>query len=170
MLKTKIHIAMKREKNSGLQALKSLLIMLPILVFILAIVTFCGKTKGSEQESLQSPLKNAPAASSDVPQVEVDEMPVYPGGDEALLKYIGSNARYPEEAKKNNISGKVIVKFIVGKDGSVSGAEVIHSIDPLLDAEALRVISSLPAFEKPAQKAGKPVSVFYMVPITFALK
>ena len=88
---------------------------------------------------------------TDIPFVQVDEMPIFPGGDIAILKYIAENTVYPEEAKKNKITGKVIVRFIVEKDCSVSDVTILQSVDPLLDAEAVRVIKSLPKFEKPAK-------------------
>jgi periplasmic protein TonB len=100
----------------------------------------------------------------------VDELPVFKDGDRGLLDFIKYNCVYPEDAKKNNITGRVIVKFIVEKDGSVSKAEILQSVYPSLDAEAIRVVSSLPKFEKPAKQAGETVRVNYMVPITFALK
>jgi protein TonB len=72
--------------------------------------------------------------------------------------------------EKNNIQGKVIVSFVVGPDGKVSEAKVVQSVNPDLDAEALRVVSSLPGFETPGMKDGKPVTVKFMVPIFYALK
>ena len=101
---------------------------------------------------------------------EVDSMPVFAGGDQGIINFIAQNTTYPEKAKENNITGKVIVRFVVEKDGTVAGAEVLKSVDPLLDAEALRVVSSLPKFEKPGIKDGKAVSVYYMIPISFALQ
>jgi TonB family protein len=101
---------------------------------------------------------------------QVDSLPEFRGGDEELLKFIATNAIYPEESKKKNIQGRVIVRFVVNRDCTISGLSIVKSIDPLLDAEALRVISTLPKFTKPAVKDGKVVAVNYMVPITFALK
>jgi TonB family protein len=102
------------------------------------------------------------------PFVVVEEMPVFPGGEEALLNYISSNIRYPESAKRNLISGRVIVRFVINQDGKVEQASVIRGADPLIDAEALRVVNTLPAF-KPGYQGGKPVPVWYMVPVTFSL-
>ncbi len=87
-----------------------------------------------------------------------------------MLKFISENTRYPKEAKDHNITGKVITRFLVKKDGTVSNASILQGVNPLLDAEAFRVVSSLPAFEKPGIKDGKPVPVWYTVPITFSLK
>ena len=103
------------------------------------------------------------------PFVVVEEMPMFPGGDPALLQYIADHTNYPEVAKENNIQGKVIVRFCVTSKGGVNQVSVLKSVDPELDAEAIRVVSSLPAF-KPGKQGGKPVPVWYMVPITFTLK
>jgi TonB family protein len=100
----------------------------------------------------------------------VDQMPQFPGGDLGLLKFVAENTRYPKEAKDHNITGRVITRFLVGKDGKVSDVSVLKGVSPSLDAEAVRVVGSLPAFEKPGIKDGKPVAVWYMVPITFTLK
>ena len=99
----------------------------------------------------------------------VEQMPQFPGGPAELMKFLGQNVRYPEEAHKNNIQGRVIVTFIVEKDGSISQAHVAKSVDPLLDAEALRVVNSMPNWI-PGRQNGEPVRVKYTVPITFKLQ
>ena len=96
----------------------------------------------------------------------VEEMPQYPGGAEALLEFLNHNVQYPEEAEKAGIQGRVIATFVVEKDGSVSNAKVVKSVDPLLDAEALRVISAMPKW-KPGKQNGKVVRVKYTVPLSF---
>jgi protein TonB len=103
------------------------------------------------------------------PFVVVEEMPMFPGGEPALLAYIAEHTQYPEVAKENNIQGKVIVRFCVTSKGGVDKVSILKSVDPELDAEAIRVVQSLPAF-KPGKQGGKPVPVWYMVPINFTLK
>lgn len=103
------------------------------------------------------------------PFVVVEEMPMFPGGDAELLKYIAENTQYPEIAKENNIQGRVIVRFCVTSKGGVSQVSVLKGVDPELDKEAIRVVNTLPPF-KPGKQGGKPVPVWYMVPITFTLK
>lgn len=103
------------------------------------------------------------------PFVVVEEMPMFPGGDVELLKYIAEHTQYPEIAKENNIQGRVIVRFCVTSKGGVSQVSILKGVDPELDKEAIRVVNSLPAF-KPGKQGGKPVPVWYMVPITFTLK
>jgi periplasmic protein TonB len=103
------------------------------------------------------------------PFVIVEEMPMFPGGDVELLKYIAANTVYPEVAKENNIQGRVIIRFCVTSKGGVSQVSVLKGVDPELDKEAIRVVNTLPTF-KPGKQGGKPVPVWYMVPITFTLK
>ena len=103
------------------------------------------------------------------PFVVVEEMPMFPGGDVELLKFIAEHTQYPDVAKENNIQGRVIVRFCVTSKGAVNQVSVLKGVDPELDAEAVRVVNSLPTF-KPGKQGGKPVPVWYMVPITFTLK
>ncbi|MDO9579198.1 MAG: energy transducer TonB [Bacteroidales bacterium] len=103
------------------------------------------------------------------PFVVVEEMPMFPGGDSELLKFIMEHTNYPEVAKENNIQGRVIIRFCVTSKGGVNQVSVLKGVDPELDAEAVRVVNTLPAF-KPGKQGGKPVPVWYMVPITFTLK
>ena len=99
----------------------------------------------------------------------VEEMPQFPGGETALRKYIAENVRYPEMAKENDIQGTVYVRFVVDEKGKVTNVELLRGVDPLLDKEALRVVSSLPNW-KPGKQRGKAVKVSHSVPIKFALK
>lgn len=103
------------------------------------------------------------------PFVVVEEMPMFPGGEVELLRYIMENTQYPEVAKENNIQGKVIVRFCVTAKGGVDKVEILKGVDPELDKEAIRVVKTLPAF-KPGKQGGKPVPVWYMVPINYTLK
>lgn len=103
------------------------------------------------------------------PYVIVKEMPEFPGGLPALLKYVGDNLKYPANAQNNNIQGKVILKFVVNRDGSVNRIEILRGVDPLLDSEAVRVVSILPKF-KPGKLNGVPVPVWFLLPIVFKLE
>ncbi len=103
------------------------------------------------------------------PFVVVEEMPMFPGGETALLQYIADHTQYPEVAKENNIQGKVIVRFCVTSKGGVDKVSILKGVDPELDKEAIRVVGTLPTF-KPGKQGGKPVPVWYMVPINFTLK
>ena len=99
----------------------------------------------------------------------VEEMPQYPGGPQALFEFLGQNVRYPKEAEKAGIQGRVIVTFVVEKDGSICESKVVKSVDPSLDAEALRVINAMPNW-KPGKQNGKEVRVKYTVPVSFLLQ
>jgi TonB family protein len=107
--------------------------------------------------------------TEEVPFVVVEEMPMFPGGDTELLRFIAENTVYPEESKMQNIQGRVIIRFCVTAEGGISQISVLKGVYPELDAEAMRVVKMLPTF-KPGKQGGKPVPVWYMVPITFALK
>jgi protein TonB len=109
------------------------------------------------------------AEPEEIPFVVVEEMPMFPGGDAELLKFIAEHTNYPDVAKENNIQGRVIVRFCVTAKGGVSQVSILKGVDPELDAEAMRVVQTLPPF-KPGKQGGKPVPVWYMVPITFTLK
>ncbi|MDU1903869.1 MAG: TonB family protein [Dysgonomonas sp.] len=97
------------------------------------------------------------------------QMPQYPGGDSELIRYIGSNLRYPTIAAENNIEGRVVIRFVVGKDGSVSDINVIQTLDPSCDKEAMRVVKSMGRWI-PGMQNGRPVAVYYTLPILFRLQ
>lgn len=98
----------------------------------------------------------------------VETKPVFPGGDRELFNYVTRNVGYPYEAYRDSIQGRVVVQFVVGKDGKVSQPKVLRGVHDALDAEAVRVVSSLPDFE-PGKIGGRPVAVKYVIPISFKL-
>ena len=98
----------------------------------------------------------------------VEEMPQFPGGVEALKKFVALSLQYPTIALENGIIGQVYVNFIVSKDGIVTDAKISRGVDPSLDKEALRIVNNMPKW-KPGSQAGEPVSVAYTIPITFTL-
>ena len=98
----------------------------------------------------------------------VEQMPEFPGGVEALMKYISENVKYPQEAKDKNISGRVVLGFVIEKDGSVNEVKVLRGIGGGCDDEAVRVIKTMPKW-KPGRQKGEPVRVFYQIPINFKL-
>ena len=163
---------MKREPKLSTWTRFALASLIPFAATFIFVVASSGRTINpwtgrAETTAVQ---QDPQPTTKDIPFVQVDEMPVFPGGDNAILKYIAENTTYPAEAKKNNITGKVIVRFVVEKDCSISEVTILQSVNPQLDAEAVRVIKTLPKFEKPAKNGGVAVRVFYMLPITFALK
>jgi periplasmic protein TonB len=99
----------------------------------------------------------------------VEDMPEFPGGDQALHKYLAESVKYPVIAQENGIQGRVYVKFVVNTDGSITDVEIARGVDPSLDREALRVVRDMPKW-KPGKQRGKPVRVSYTVPINFVLQ
>lgn len=135
-----------------------------------------GKTSGEETVNamgraddtfLANDLQRVASTDDDVYEV-VEKMPAFPGGMAELMKYLRSNVRYPVEAHKAGIQGRVVVSFVVNKDGTVKDAKIVRSVDKSIDAEALRVISAMPKWQ-PGYQDGKAVSVRYTVPVTFRL-
>jgi periplasmic protein TonB len=100
---------------------------------------------------------------------EVEVMPEFPGGYTALVDYLVKNIQYPEQAKKDSITGKVFVQFIINETGNVTNPKVLKSANPLLDAEAIRVVGAMPDWT-PGKNKGETVKVAFTIPIMFALK
>ena len=99
----------------------------------------------------------------------VEEMPSFPGGQGALMSFLSSNIKYPVVAQENGVQGRVIVGFVVEKDGSISDVKVMRSVDPSLDREAQRVVKAMPKW-KPGKQNGSAVRVKYTVPVVFRLQ
>lgn len=119
------------------------------------------------QETISSPPATA-QPSDDVVFMVVEKMPEYPGGNSELFKYLAQSIKYPVDAQESGTQGKVICQFVVGKDGNISDVEVIRSVAPSIDTEAMRVIKAMPAWT-PGEQKGKNVSVRYTLPINFKL-
>ena len=116
---------------------------------------------------------NAMAQSKKIANDKVLEkaevMPQFPGGDQAMMKFVAENVQYPQEARDKEISGRVMVGFIVEKDGSVNEVKVVKGIGGGCDEEAVRVVKAMPKW-KPGKQKGKPVRVHYTLPLTFKLQ
>lgn len=128
------------------------------------------KTFILEEEELNIDEKLETLQESEMLYVQVDEMPEFSGGYAKLLEYIQKNLKYPMMARESNIQGKVFVQAIIERDGSISNVKVLNSIGGGCDEEAVRVVQSLPTFDKPGKIDGKPVRVLFTIPITFALQ
>lgn len=151
-------------------------VLILIVLTLIVLTPSCASRKkaaaataGSTSTAPLPPPPPPPAPEKQQPFVVVEEMPMFPGGDSALLAYIVKNTVYPEEAKKAGIGGRVIARFCVTSTGAVNQVSVLRGVSPELDKEAMRVVSGLPPF-KPGRQGGKPVDVWYMVPITFSVK
>ena len=127
-------------------------------------------TEDDKEEVVIAAPVEAPEEEEEVIFVVVETMPEFPGGQQALFKYLSENVKYPVIAQENGIQGRVICQFVVNKDGSIVDVEVVRSGgDPSLDKEAVRVIKSMPKW-KPGKQRGKAVRVKYTVPVNFKLQ
>ena len=123
--------------------------------------------KPAAQTTQRTATKEDVSADNTVHDV-AEQMPSFPGGTAAMMNYVSNSIKYPAVAEENGIQGLVTVSFVVEKDGSISGAKVIRSVDPSLDKEALRIIRSMPRWT-PGKQDGKPVRVKYTIPVRFKL-
>jgi len=176
-LKQRIRM-MKKEKQSAWLSLKALA-MVPVAA-VLAVA--CGQKSDKADEPLTVNVEVPSAATS--PEVAVvgyesaeagqvfdvvDQMPEFPGGTAEMMKYLSQNLKYPKESEAAGEEGRVIVNFVVETDGRVTDARVVRSVSPLLDAEALRVVQSMPAWT-PGMQNGEAVRVKYTIPVTYKLQ
>lgn len=141
--------------------MKKLLLMLLLAVFGLSTV--------SAQKTMVSTSRPVVSQKNQKVYDVVDEMPQYPGGMGEFLDYLIQSVRYPEDAEKQKVEGRVIACFVVETDGSISDVTIAKPVFPSLDAEAVRVLQAMPKWT-PGKQNGKPVRVKYAVPVTFKLK
>ena len=134
-----------------------------LLIFLLSLSIFSFGQKSNEPVIEEAPMTEQPR----VFQV-VEIMPEFPGGSDAMIKFIQKNIMYPDSARKHNIEGKVLLSFVVLEDGSVADVKVIRKVAWDLDAEAIRIVKLMPKF-KPGKQQGKPVRVQYNLPLMFKL-
>jgi TonB family protein len=183
---TKKRIVMIKKTSSNPWVRLRVLLMLPALAFSVVVSSACKLDVEEPEIQSQNVTKvsivdeSGNKASSEVvwdvvkPQTDeevfmvVEDMPEYPGGTEALLEYLRTNINYPESCKEAGIQGRVLVSFVVEKNGSITGAEIVKSVTDELDAEALRVIKGMPAW-KPGKQRGEEVRVKFTVPVSFRL-
>jgi TonB family protein len=143
----------------------------PALLLIFALSSQscqCIKKESRLNKGTTGGQQAAAGEKPEIPFVVVEEMPLFPGGDSALLGFIAKNTRYPESAVKRKAEGRVILRFCVNADGTVSQPSILRGADAELNAEALRVTESLPRFT-PGRQGGRAVPVWYMVPVEFKL-
>ena len=129
-------------------------------MLMLVAASFAAAAQSEKATSIES--------SEDAVFIVVETNPEFPNGLEGLYQYLASNINYPSEAKAKNIEGKVYVTFVIEKDGSVSNVKTLRSPDPMLTAEAERVVRAMPKW-KPGMQRGKKVRVQYTLPINFKL-
>lgn len=139
---------------------------------------FCAAScKRGQPAAASATQKDTTAVQPDIPilapdgksYIKVDIMPEYPGGERALIEYVSKSLNYPADAKSAGISGMVICQFVVGTDGKVQDVQVVSSLHPSLDAEAVRVVSGMDTWT-PGRQDGQPVPVLYSIPVRFKVK
>ncbi|MFV0546566.1 MAG: TonB family protein [Bacteroides sp.] len=171
----------KRTKKIGMTKYLMFIPMAIALMVISNIESVARTTKHLTQDFVKE--VSSPILSNDRPQDKnkqqssqqdkvvfevVEEMPIYPGGQNELMKYLAENIKYPATAVEKNIEGRVIVQFIVESDGHISNPKIVRSIAPSLDAEAIRVVNAMPKWT-PGKQRGKNVAVRYTLPIMYRL-
>ena len=171
-------IMMNKKKSNATGHIKYALFVLPAFALLVAGNISCSQDASQTEdakEEVVAPVspeaKEAPADSTAKEEVFMvaEQMPEFPGGMKELLKFLQDNLKYPENAMKNNVQGRVIVQFVVEKDGTLTEFKVARSVDPDLDAEALRVLQIMPKW-KPGMQRGKIVRVKFTVPVSFKLQ
>jgi protein TonB len=141
-------------------------ILKSVLLILISIQTFAQNNTQNTVKSVSS-VEEAPQEET---FVIVEQMPEFPGGQAALMQYLSSNIKYPEECRKMGVEGKVFVKFIVDPTGKIINSQILRGVEDgkLLEKEALRVIETMPNW-KPGKQGGKNVSVYFTIPISFTL-
>ena len=185
---TNIKYTIMKTQRSVLYSVRRLFLVIPMIIMVISVfylnVSGQVSTTGNKEVVPLPPSPPPPPPPPPPPASDkkfavgikegnayqtVDEMPIFPGGDEALLEYLFKNTRYPKEAKEKGIQGQVIARFIVKEDGTVSEVSILKSANPVFNDESIRVIGTLPKFT-PGKLKGKAVPVWFVIPITFALK
>ena len=175
---------MMMKKQTSPWARVKALFVLPV-AFVAVTVISCTSPKEKKTDANQEAVQQSQPASAPEIQVVtyapqpkeaeqgevfqvVEEQPMFPGGMEEMMKFLQQNVKYPKEAQNQGKQGRVIVQFVVNKDGSISNDTIVRSVDPLLDAEALRVVRSMPNWT-PGKQKGEAVRVRFTLPVTFRL-
>ena len=171
-------IMMNKKKTNGAGHIKYALFAIPAFALLLAGNISCSseatktddvkeKAVTEKPEVVETPAEKA--ETKDEVFMVVEQMPEFPGGIQELMSFLSKNIKYPKAAQENGIQGRVIVQFVVEKDGTPTEFKVMRSVDPDLDAEALRVMKEMPKW-KPGMQKGQVVRVKYTLPVTFRLQ
>jgi periplasmic protein TonB len=148
-------------------------VIIILIVLIAAFLIYRVTKQNNATEAIQKPKVEQPKSPITPPANGiydvVEKMPEYPGGDQALMEFLSKHIEYPTVAQNNGIQGKVILGFVVSKTGKVEDVQIIRSLDPSLDKEALRVVKLL-GYWIPGEQKGEKVSVRYTLPVVFRLR
>ena len=167
VLPLKKRIKMMNKQTSNPLARFKYLLFVPLAIALLAMNS--TTIRANVQKKVVKTTKATKKTSANDKVYEVcEQMPTFPGGDAALMKYLSENVKYPALAIKAQEQGRVVVSFTVEKDGAISDVKVARSVTPSLDAEAVRVVKAMPKWT-PGKQDGQPVRVRYNVPVSFKL-
>lgn len=153
---------MNKKKTNGVGHIKYALFAIPAFALLLA-----GNISCSSEASKKDEVKEN--ATTEETFMVVEQMPEFPGGIQELMSFLSKNIKYPKAAHENGIQGRVIVQFVIEKDGTPTEFEIMRSVNPDLDAEALRVLGEMPKW-KPGMQKGQAVRVKFTVPVSFKLQ
>ena len=162
LTKKRISMITKNQKVKG--SVIKVLLTLPVFALLILLNTQCDNVKPNEEKQ-QTPATELETVQDSIYRVS-EVMPEYPGGPNEMMRYIQENIKYPQSAIDNKIEGRVFVTFVVEKDGSITNAAVLRGIDKECDAEALRVVSSMPKWN-PGQQKGEVVRTQFTIPIIY---
>ena len=159
---------MKNKQTPKLFAgFKCLLFVVSALILLVIVI---APARANAQDKREKTTQTHKDTTTDDKIYEVcEQMPIFEGGDAALMKYLTDSVKYPELAKKHGVQGRVVIGFIVEKDGSLTNVKVLRAVDRALDAEALRVVMGMPKWI-PGRQNEQRVRVKYNVPVSFRLK
>ena len=144
-------------------------LLFAISAVVLLVIVFAPVGANAQDKKVKKAQTHKDTTADDKVYKVCEQMPTYEGGDAALMKYIGENLKYPEEAKERGLQGRVVVGFIIEKDGSLTNFKVLRAVDRALDAEALRVVKGMPKWI-PGRQNGQCVRVRYLLPIYICLQ
>lgn len=184
----KKRITMMNKKDSGRWALAKSLCLIPAVgaAICLAACVGNGENKSAENNAEAKDTANVDNSKAETTDVKFDSkvaarnsetdtvmdkcevMPKFPGGESGMMKFLTENVKYPKEALDKGITGRVLVEFVVERDGSINDVKIMKSVDPILDNEAIRIVKAMPKWE-PGTMDGKAVRVKHTLPVTFRL-
>ena len=167
VLPLKKRIKMMNKQTSNPLARLKYLLFVPLTIALMAMNSSVIRANVQKEEVREAQTVKKAAPDNKVYEV-CEQMPSYVGGQPALMKYLIENVRYPKAAVEAKQQGRVVVQFVVEKDGAVSSVKLLKSVTPLLDAEAIRVVKAMPKWN-PGKKDGKLVRVRYALPVSFRL-
>lgn len=161
---------MMSKTKSRFKAVTKLLLVVPLTLSVAFIISCSDNAKEDARPAVPNTVSKIQDSNKPGKTIFdiVEEMPQYPGGDSARIKFLNENLKYPEEAREQKIEGKVFVTFVVEKDGSITGVKILRGIGGGCDEETIRVIESMPKWE-PGKQRGKKVRVRFNMPIIFKL-